>query len=91
MLRSNRVHLWLGAFSILQILAALVIAFGDIGFDHPGRFGLSFDHFVAFSVIFGLAAVVQLAIEISTRNSAMLVVHFMFLLLSVGYILWDAW
>ena len=32
----------------LQILAALVVVFGDIGFDRPGRFGLDFGHLVFF-------------------------------------------
>lgn len=30
----------------LQILAVAVIAFGDIGFDKPGRFGLDFGDFL---------------------------------------------
>lgn len=29
---------------ILQCLVILVLYFGDIGFDKPGRFGLDFDH-----------------------------------------------
>jgi len=31
---------------ILQCLVFLVLYFGDIGFDKPGRFGLDFDHFL---------------------------------------------
>ena len=31
-----------------QLLAALVVVFGDIGFDRPGRFGLDFGHLVYF-------------------------------------------
>lgn len=31
-----------------QLLAALVVVFGDIGFDRPGRFGLDFGHLVFF-------------------------------------------
>ena len=32
----------------VQVLAALVVVFGDIGFDRPGRFGLDFGHLVLF-------------------------------------------
>ena len=32
----------------VQVLAALVVVFGDIGFDRPGRFGLDFGHLVYF-------------------------------------------
>ncbi|MFT4843086.1 MAG: hypothetical protein ACJAYX_003601 [Planctomycetota bacterium] len=28
----------------VQVLAVVVIVFGDIGFDRPGRFGLDFGH-----------------------------------------------
>lgn len=31
-----------------QVLAVLVVVFGDIGFDRPGRFGLDFGHLVLF-------------------------------------------
>ncbi len=36
--------LW--SISIMQCLVILVLYFGDIGFDKPGRFGLAFDHFL---------------------------------------------
>ena len=32
----------------VQVLAVLVVVFGDIGFDRPGRFGLDFGHLVFF-------------------------------------------
>jgi uncharacterized membrane protein len=31
----------------IQVLAVFVIIFGDIGFDRPGRFGLTFGHLLA--------------------------------------------
>ncbi len=36
--------LW--SICIMQCLVILVLYFGDIGFDKPGRFGLAFDHFL---------------------------------------------
>ena len=39
-----------GAYALAlttQVLAVSVIIFGDIGFDRPGRFGLSFGHLLA--------------------------------------------
>lgn len=32
----------------VQVLAVLVVVFGDFGFDRPGRFGLDFGHLVFF-------------------------------------------
>lgn len=34
------------ATSTGQLFICAVIVFGDIGFDHPGRFGLDFEHFL---------------------------------------------
>ena len=36
----------LAALSGGPLLGVFVVAFGDIGFDHAGRFGLDFGHFV---------------------------------------------
>ena len=39
-----------GAYALaltIQVLAVSVIIFGDIGFDRPGRFGLTFGHLLA--------------------------------------------
>lgn len=33
--------------ALAQVLLVLLFAFGDIGFDHPGRFGLDFGHGIA--------------------------------------------
>lgn len=44
--------MWLFA---LQVALALVFVFGDIGFDHPGRFGLDFGHLVAIGLVFAVA------------------------------------
>lgn len=32
--------------AIANAFICAVLAFGDIGFDHPGRYGLDFDHLV---------------------------------------------
>ena len=35
---------WIVCF--IQCLTVLVLYFGDIGFDKPGRYGLDFEHFL---------------------------------------------
>jgi len=47
-------------FLLIAVQAALlaIFAFGDIGFDHPGKFGLDFDHFM---ILMGLYLVALLA------------------------------
>jgi hypothetical protein len=40
---------------IVQILALLVLMFGDIGFDKPGRFGLDFGHLLILAALWFVA------------------------------------
>ena len=48
-----------------QVLAVLVVVFGDIGFDRPGRFGLDFGHLVFFiSPIWCVAALGGLVLSL---------------------------
>lgn len=35
-----------------EVVLALVVLFGDIGFDHPGRFGLDFGHALLILALF---------------------------------------
>lgn len=37
----------------MQCLVVLVLFFGDIGFDKPGRFGLDFEHFLFLMLLQG--------------------------------------
>ena len=38
--------------TVAQVLLMVVLLFGDIGFDHPGRFGMSFGHGILLSVFY---------------------------------------
>jgi len=38
---------------ILQCLVVLVLYFGDIGFDKPGKFGLAFEHLLILMLMQG--------------------------------------
>lgn len=51
---------------ILQCLLVLVLYLGDIGFDKPGKYGLSFDHLLV--LMFFLIALFVAAIVIICRN-----------------------
>jgi hypothetical protein len=39
-------------FVVIECLLLAVLAFGDVGFDHPGRFGLDFDDAIVLLVLF---------------------------------------
>ena len=39
------------ALGIVVIMSVVVLVFGDIGFDKPGKFGLDFGHFLIISTI----------------------------------------
>ncbi len=53
---------------VIQGLLLLVFAFGDIGFDHPGRFGFDWDFFVKLAVAYLLFLVFGIACAISERR-----------------------
>ena len=48
------------AFLTIELLLIGVFAFGDIGFDHPGRFGLDFEHAIGLGLVFGCVLVAGL-------------------------------
>lgn len=37
--------------AIIEAAICFVVVFGDIGFDHPGRFGLDFEHFLLMMIV----------------------------------------
>lgn len=45
---------------IVQLLLLVVIMFGDIGFDRPGRFGMSFWHGVVLISLYVIAVLTGL-------------------------------
>ncbi|MEX1231151.1 MAG: hypothetical protein WEB58_12975 [Planctomycetaceae bacterium] len=55
-------------FLVLQAIFAAVYHFGDIGFDHPGRFGLSWNHAIAVIIFYFLALLCGLACSAAERN-----------------------
>lgn len=52
----------------IQILLLAVLAFGDIGFDRPGRFGLSFGHGVAIAGLYLLMLLLGVACSIHEKR-----------------------
>jgi hypothetical protein len=56
------------AIAAMQVVICLVIAFGDIGFDHPGHFGLDFDHFVFLLFLQALLCIWWLGFAIQQRR-----------------------
>jgi hypothetical protein len=39
----------------VQVAALVILLFGDIGFDHPGRFGLDFDDWMRIASVYVFA------------------------------------
>lgn len=52
----------------LQVASVAVLVFGDIGFDHPGRFGLSFNHGIYFTVIYSVSLLLGFVFAIKKRS-----------------------
>lgn len=58
-----------------QVLIVAIVVFGDIGFDHPGRFGLDFGHLLLLGVLWLVTTVLGFVFAWQTRNRGPLVVQ----------------
>jgi hypothetical protein len=57
----------LTAMAFQGLLLAMLL-FGGIGFDHPGRFGLSFDHWILLSVGYVLTLIVGVVLAFTRKQ-----------------------
>ena len=53
---------------LMQCLVVLVLFFGDIGFDKPGKFGLAFDHLLILLLLFLSLSVAAMVIVFRARQ-----------------------
>lgn len=67
----------------LQGLALLALVFGDIGFDHPGRFGLEFDHGVLLALLWFGSSCVGFMVARGRKQSGLLKLQALVFSLSV--------
>ncbi len=58
----------MGIALAVQLLALLVLVFGDIGFDKPGRFGLDFGHLLLLAALWVAALGVGLFLACRRRR-----------------------
>ena len=63
---------------------------GDIGFDHPGRFGMSFGHGIVLSVLYVIALVGGLICSCAGRKWKTAASQLLVPLLVFVYIVWPA-
>lgn len=55
---------------LVAIVCGAVIAFDDIGFDRPGRFGLDFSHFIIVALIAIVAVLTATLVAFAERSLA---------------------
>jgi len=53
---------------VIQFALLAVLVFGDIGFDRPGRFGMSFNHFVMFFFFYIATLISGIAFSIRKKS-----------------------
>jgi len=53
---------------VMQISFLTILTFGDIGFDHPGRFGLSYNHGFMFSFFYIVTLISGIAFSIRKKS-----------------------
>jgi len=67
-----------------------VLLFGDIGFDHPGRFGMSFGHGIVLSILYLVALISGLVLSCMKRKGNTVVLQAMIPLLLAGHTFWPS-
>jgi hypothetical protein len=65
-MKPQRILFW--CLLCLQWLVLLVIAFGDIGFDLPGRYGLDFDALLILLTLYGICAIALIYLAVLLRK-----------------------
>jgi hypothetical protein len=65
-----RIGLMLAAWSIIATLWLLfgVVLLGDVGFDHPGRFGLDFEAFLILGILYLVLLASGIVIATMAKN-----------------------
>ena len=53
----------------------MIAMFGDIGFDHPGKYGLDFNALISLSILFIVAALCVLVISKKEKMTIMLCIE----------------
>ena len=76
--------LWIIVVS--QLVVCLVFAFGDIGFDHPGRFGLDFGHALLLLAIQGALLLISLFTIICLKRWSYIVIPLTMVVLTIASI-----
>lgn len=58
-----------------QVLIVSIVALGDIGFDHPGRFGLDFGHLLLLALLWLLATMLGFVFAWKARSLGLLTIQ----------------
>ena len=70
---------------VFQLASLAILIFGDIGFDKPGRYGLSFDHGVLFTLSYCIALLAGLASAIKNRRWKIAVLQIAIPIMIIAY------
>ena len=80
----------LAILTVTQVLLMAVLIFGDIGFDRPGRFGMSFGHGILLSILYQIALVLGVVYSCIKRKWYTLFPQAVIPLLGIVYTAWPA-
>jgi len=73
------------ALLVIECVLLGVLWFGDIGFDHPGKYGLSFNHAIALMIGYCLALIAGIAFSVSERRRSVLWIQLLIPLLLLAF------
>lgn len=74
----------------VQLMVLAVLLFGDIGFDHPGRFGLSWGHGIAILALYIFTLLLGIPAALIDKSWKTALVEIATPLLVVVYFYWPA-
>ena len=80
----------IAVLTIAQALLMAVLLFGDIGFDRPGRFGMSFGHGILLSFLYLVVLIFGIVYSCVKRKWYTLFSQTMIPLLVIVYTSWPA-
>ncbi|MEO2036326.1 MAG: hypothetical protein ABGZ35_29990, partial [Planctomycetaceae bacterium] len=80
--------IWAIVATVVAVVLLAVLLFGDIGFDRPGRFGMSYGHGILLSALYVIALISGLACSYVKRKWKATFPQLLMPLLLVAYTFW---
>lgn len=82
----KKMKVWL--LLAFQLIFLMVLVFGDIGFDHPGRFGLAIEHGMLVAFLYLVTLIGGIVLAVRKRAWGLLLAQFV---LPLAVLIFQSW